>query len=144
MTKSSERAFTKELLQDINVLLHLDSPKGDYRVEYYTSVTKNPDTGDETYTRTYRLRDLLRGNVSLEPWDKFDLHKQVDLVSNLMDLSGYQVSKAVKGWKVECPKCGSTISGKMWQTPPKTCRTNGCKHEIDPATVVELSALLAD
>lgn len=136
---NKETLNIRGLLKDINVLLHIESLQQDYRFEYYTSAVKDPETGKQQLTRSYRLRDLLRGNVTQEPWDKFDLDKQTGLVTNLLELSGYKVVKMVTGWKVKCPSCSHLMEGKIWEAAPKTCRAKGCKQKIDAEKVIDIT-----
>ena len=137
--KGGDSLNIREALEDINILLHVESPQEDYRFEYYTSAMKDPETGEQQLTRSYRLRDLQRGNASQEPWDKFDLDKQVGLVTNLLGLSGYKISKKSRGWKIKCSKCGHVMEGKIWELAPKTCRVKDCDQKIDPEEVVDIT-----
>lgn len=131
----------RRLLQNLDLLIVLDSPDNDYRFEYYTSPRKDGRTGEARLARTYRLIDLIRGAVTPEPWDTYDLDKQTTLVTNLMRFSHYRMTKVVSGWDVTCSVCGHMMHGKTWETVPKTCPnrdSNKCGAAIDEKQVVEL------
>ena len=137
---TSGQLETKELrnlLKDINVRLLLESPKQDFQFEYYTTSIKDPKTNKIRYTRTYRLKDLIRGNVTQEPWDKFNLDKQTGLVENLLNISEYRFVKAINGWTVKCPACGHITKGKIWENTPKTCRGAKCKYKVKAEDIIE-------
>lgn len=128
----------RKLLKDIKVKLLLESPKQDYQLEYYTTTIKDPNTDEIIrYIRTYRLNDLIRGNVTQEPWDTFDLDKQTGLVANLLTISEYRVVKAINGWTVKCPKCNFIMEGEIWKIPPKACLGSKCRHKIKADEIVE-------
>jgi len=86
----------QQLLKDINVKLLLESPTQDYQFEYYTRTIRDPITDKIIrYIRTYKLNDLIRGNVTQEPWDTFDLDRQTGYVTNLLT-NGTKLSPSVK------------------------------------------------
>jgi hypothetical protein len=124
------RAFLKNL----ELKLVLDSPNQDYRFEYYTTTTKDDKTGELRYMRTYRLMDQVRGGVTQEPWDSYDLEKQTNLVTNLIEFGRYKLSKLVAGWSIKCPSCGYLIRGKHWEPVPKQCTAPGspkCRQRFE-------------
>lgn len=127
----------QKLLKDIHIKLLLESPKEDFQFEYYTTTTKDPKTEETRYTRTYRLIDLIRGNVTQEPWDTFDLDKQTGLVDNLLKISEYRIAKIVNGWRVKCPECGHVTEGNIWESTPKACRGAKCKYKIKAEDITE-------
>ncbi len=128
------------LLQNYELKVILDSPERDYRFEYYTTTIKDANTNEPRYIRTYRLLDLIRGSITQEPWDRYDLDKQTTLVTNLIGFGGYQVSKVVTGWTVNCPTCGHLMRGKIWESVPRTCTGKGppkCRHKVTDDNVAE-------
>lgn len=127
----------RKLLKDIHIKLLLESPKHDFQFEYYTTTIKDPKTEKTSHSRTYRLNDLIRGNVTQEPWDKFDLDKQAGLVDNLLNISKYRVVKIVNGWTVKCPECGHITEGNIWENTPKTCRGAKCKYKVKAEDITE-------
>lgn len=131
----------RRLLEDLELKIVLDSPDDDYRFEYFTTSTKDRQTGEPRLTRTYRLLDLIRGGVTPEPWDTYDLDIQTTLVTNLMRCSRYRMTKIVCGWQVICPTCGYVMRGKNWESTPKTCMAESprkCRARIDEACIIEI------
>lgn len=130
------------LLKNQELKIVLDSPDGDYRFEYYTTTSKDSKTGEARYVRTYRLIDLLRGAVSVEPWDTYDLEKQTTLVTGLINFGRYKVSRVIAGWSIKCPSCGHVMTGKHWESVPKNCTASSsprCSHRLnDPHLVNEI------
>lgn len=126
----------RRLLENHELLLVLDSPDNDYRFEYFTTSVKDRITSVPKLCRTYRLLDLIRGGVTPEPWDAYDLERQTVLVTNLMRFSNYRMTKIVSGWKISCPSCGNDTTGKNWEAVPKNCRA--CKCRIESEWVHEL------
>lgn len=138
--KTHKQESIRALLEDHELKVVLDSPKNDYRFEYYTTASKDPTTNQNRFFRTYRVLDLLRGGMTPEPWDSFDLDKQTELVTNLIEFSGYRISKVVTGWVVKCPLCGLSTRGKIWESIPKICpgkRSRKCGQTFGPKDVVE-------
>lgn len=134
-----EGISVRDWLEDFRFKLEVESPKHDYRFEYTTSSLKDPKTGKAQLKRTYRLKDLVRGSSVQQPWDEFDLDKQAELVSGLLEISGYRIVKLIVGWKVECPECGNVMKGEIWEVRPRVCRAKGCKQEIAPEDIQELA-----
>lgn len=131
----------RHLLENLERKLVLNSPDDDYRFEYFTTSIKVRQAGEPRLTRTYRLLDLVRGGVTPEPWDTYDLEEQTTLVTNLMRFSRYRMVKIVCGWEVICPACGHTMRGKNWESTPKTCTAElprKCRARIDDKCVVEI------
>lgn len=129
------------LLENFDLQISLNSPSEEYRLEYSTVSDKDRVTGETRLTRTYRLIDLVRGGVTSEPWDRYDQDKQASMVANLVNFSGYRVSKVVSGWKATCPGCGHIMVGKIWELPPKTCKAKSprkCRAAIDGTNVEEI------
>ncbi len=128
---NAESEKVRDLLQNHELKVVLDSPEGDYRFEYYTS---------PRHIRTYRLIDLIRGGITQEPWDSYDLTKQAILVTNLIELGDYRISKVVIGWTVKCPACGHVMRGKIWESVPTICAGKGppkCRRKISDDNIVE-------
>lgn len=141
LTDAPDENAVRQLLENLELKIFLDSPGGDYRFEYFTLSIKNSQTGEPRQTRTYRLLDLVRGGVTPEPWGTYDLKKQTTLVTKLMRLNRYRMAKIVCGWEVICPACGHTIRGKNWESTPKTCTAElprKCRARIDYKCVVEI------
>ena len=129
------------LLRDPELKVVLDAPEGDYRIEYYATASKNAGSGVARPVRAYRLVDRIRGGVTQEPWDRFDLDKQTALATHLMAFGGYRLSKVVAGWKVKCPACGHTSRGKIWEAVPAGCVGKGppkCRYRLAAADVAEV------
>jgi hypothetical protein len=139
-TDAFDRAHIRSLLENIEVKIVLDSPKNDYRFEYFTASIKDRDTGEARLNRTYRLLDLVRGGIVSEPWDVYSLESQATVVANLIKFSQYRITKLVSGWKIVCPSCGHIVQGKIWQTMPKKCIAQHpkCSAAIDEQTATEL------
>lgn len=130
----------RTLLKNHELKVVLDSPDKDYRFEYYTTTSKDKQTGELRYVRTYRLRDLLRRSVTEEPWDIYDLDKQTMLVTGLLEYSHYRIAKIVAGWTMKCPSCGEIMRGKIWEDAPKACTGQGsvkCRQRFDDDHLVE-------
>lgn len=141
LTDAPDENAVRQLLENLELKICLDSPDDDYRFEYFTTSIKDRQTGEPRQTRTYRLFDLVRGGVTPEPWDTYDLEKQTTLVTNLMRFSRYRMAKIVCGWEVICPACGHTIRGKNWESTPKACTAElpkKCRARIDDKCVVEI------
>jgi len=140
MTEHNEESEkVRGLLQNHELKVILDSPGGDYRFEYYTTI-KDANINDLRHIRTYRLLDLVRGSITAEPWDRYDLDKQTTLVTNLIGFGGYRISKVVTGWMVKCPACGHLMRGKIWESVPTTCAGKGppkCRRKITDDNIVE-------
>ncbi len=127
-------------LKNHELMLVLDSPNQDYRFEYYTTTIKDNETGELRYMRTYRLLDLVRGGVTQEPWDSYNLEKQANLVTGLIEFSHYKLSKIVAGWRIKCPSCGYLILGKNWEPLPKKCTAPSspkCRQQFENNEIVE-------
>lgn len=130
----------RRLLENLELKIVLDSPDNDYRFEYFTTSIKDRETGEPRLARTYRLLDLIRGGITAEPWDTYDLDKQTMLVTNLMRFSCYRVTKIICGWKVICPACGHVMRGKNWESSSQTCMAEPpkkCRARIDDKCIVE-------
>ncbi len=141
MTEHNEESEkVRRLLQNHELKVILDSPRSDYRFEYYTTTVKDVGINESRRIRTYRLLDLIRGGITPEPWDSYDLDKQTTLVTNLIECGGYRISKVVAGWTVKCPACGHLMQGKIWESVPTTCGGKGppkCRHKITDENIVE-------
>ena len=141
MTEHNEESEkVRRLLQNHELKVILDSPRSDYRFEYYTTMVKAAGTNESRRIRTYRLLDLIRGGITPEPWDSYDLDKQTTLVANLIECGGYRISKVVTGWTVKCPACGHLMQGNIWESVPTTCGGKGppkCRHKITDENIVE-------
>lgn len=122
------------LLENLDLKLILDSPDGAYRFEYFTALSKNRDDNCEVKTRKYRLIDLVRGTVTPDPWDAFNLETQARLLPGLINWSRYQLT-IVTGWKVKCPACGEVTVGKHWKSPPKACASTNCDGKFERGLV---------
>lgn len=141
LTNAPDASDVRRLLDNLELKFVLDSPNDDYRFEYFTTSIKDRTTGDQRLTRTYRLFDLVRGGVTPEPWDAYDVEKQTTLVTNLMRFGHYRMSKVVCGWEVVCPVCGCLMRGKNWESFPKTCTAEPqikCRAKIDEKSIVEI------
>ena len=140
LTDAHDASTVRRLLENLELKIVLDSPDNDYRFEYFTTSIKDRQTGEPRLTRTYRLLDLIRGGVTPEPWDTYDLDKQTTLVTNLMRFSRYRIAKIVCGWEVICPVCGHIMRGKNWESSPKTCKTEPpkkCRARIEDKCIAE-------
>jgi hypothetical protein len=140
-TDAPDVLTVRRLLENLELKIVLDSPNNDYRFEYFTTSIKDRQTEELRLTRTYRLLDLIRGGVTPEPWDTYDLDKQASLVTNLMRFSRYRMTKIVCGWEAICPVCGYVMSGKIWESIPKTCRNESprkCRTRIDDEGIKEI------
>lgn len=73
LTEAPDASTVRRLLENLELKIVLDSPDDDYRFEYFTTSIKDRETGEPRLTRTYRLLDLIRGGVTPEPWDTYDL-----------------------------------------------------------------------
>lgn len=136
--KESEKV--RAFLQNLELKVILDSPRRDYRFEYYTTTIKDASINEPRHIRTYRLLDLIRGSITPEPWDSYELDKQTTLVTNLIECGGYRISKVVTGWRVKCPVCGHLMKGKIWESVPTTCTGKGppkCRRKITDDDIVE-------
>ena len=141
LTNAPDASTVRRLLENLELNIVLDSPDDDYRFEYFTTSMKDRQTGEPRLTRTYRLLDLIRGGVTPEPWDTYDLDKQTTLITNLMKFSRYRMAKIVCGWEVICPACGHVMRGKNWESIPKTCMAESprkCRARIDDKCIVEI------
>jgi hypothetical protein len=136
MSDAYDEQAVRRLLENHELFLVLDSPDNDYRFEYFTTALKDRVTGIPKLNRTYRLIDLIRGGITSEPWDIYNLEKQVVLVTNLMRFSNYRMTKIVSGWTVVCASCGSATTGKHWDSTAKNCPA--CKSKLNPELVQEL------
>jgi hypothetical protein len=130
----------RALLKNLELKIVLDSPDQKYRFEYYTTTSKDEDTGELDRKRTYRLLDLGGGRVIPEPWDSYDFEKQTTLVTNLIEFARYKISRIVTGWSIKCPSCGHIVRGKHWETAPKSCPASGtrkCQQRLDSSGIIE-------
>lgn len=128
------------LLADFDFRLVLDSPNGEYRFEYFTVLSK-PDTEQEVKIRKYRLHDKMRGTVTLDPWDGYNLETQARILQGLIEWSHYRLI-IITGWKVTCSVCGHLMDGKPWQIPPTVCTSKNhprCNNKIKKNLVEEVS-----
>ena len=131
----------RALLGNHELKVVLDSPEDDYRFEYYTTIVKDRKSGNGRHVRTYRLIDLRKGGATPEPWDVYDIEKQTGLVTNLIDVGRYRISRIVAGWTIKCPSCGKVMQGKIWDAVPKTCSGHGsqkCRQKLDDSLVEEI------
>ena len=141
LTDAPDENTVRHLLENLELKIVLDSPDEDYRLEYFTTSTRDRQAGEPLLTRTYRLHDLKRGGITPEPWDSYDLEKQTAVVTKLIRLSRYRVANIVSGWAIICPACGHAIRGKNWESPPKTCTAvtpRKCPAKIDDTCLVEI------
>lgn len=140
-TNTPDAHTVRHLLENIELKIVLDSPGNDYRFEYFTTSIKDRQTAEPRLTRTYQLLDLIRGGVTPEPWDTYDLDKQTILVTSLMRFSHYRMAKIVGGWKIICPVCGHVMRGKIWESIPKICKAKSprkCRTRIDDERIDEI------
>ncbi len=145
LTDTPDVYAIRRLLENTELKIVLDSPENNYRIEYFTTSVKDRGTGESHRTRTYRLLDLIRGGVTPEPWDTFDVDKQVTLVANLMRVSRYRITKVICGWEATCPVCGHNMRGKIWDSVPKSCPAQNprkCRTTIGDESISEV--LFAD
>lgn len=136
-----ETNVVRELLNNLELKIILDSPINDYRFEYFTNQIKNSDSGMYQLIRTYQLTDLIRGGITSEPWDTFDFEKQISLVTNLVNFGNYRIVKVISGWIVNCPTCNHIMQGKIWQKPPKKCQTKNphrCPSPLSNSDITEI------
>jgi hypothetical protein len=132
--------YFRELLQNLDLKLILDSPKDEYRFEYYTVATKEVGTSVETKTRKYRLLDQVRGTITVEPWNAFSLERHAEILSGLIRWSHYRLKVSV-GWQIQCPSCDQVVTGKPWQLPSKSCTSKHlvrCLQKFDDTLVSEV------
>lgn len=132
--------YFRELLANHDLKLILDSPNDEFRFEYYTVAVKGSGSAIETKVRKYRLLDLARGTITVEPWDAFNLERHADILRGLTSWSRYKL-KVSEGWKIQCPSCNGVISGKSWQVPPKSCASKHlgrCLQKFDDTLVSEV------
>ncbi len=130
-----------QLLKNTDLKIILDSPENDYRLEYFTTFTKDRETGEPCLARTYRLKDLVRGGITSEPWDTFNHDKQVTLITNLINFGNYRIIKVISGLEIKCPACNQTMQIKNWEAIPKRCGANNqkkCFSSIDSSNVTEI------
>ena len=140
VTGGKEATNARALLGTLHLKVILDSPRDDYRFEYYTTAIKTPNTTSTRLSRTYRLLDLIRGRTVQEPWGAYKLEEQTTLVTNLIRFSGYRISKVVSGWVVKCPACGHVMRGKHWEPVPRSCAGRArpkCRHRFTDQDVLE-------
>ncbi|SMG36531.1 hypothetical protein [Paraburkholderia susongensis] len=131
----------RKLLTNPDLKIVLDSPGNEYRFEYFTTSTKDRISGEPRLTRTYRLIDLVRGGITPEPWETYDIDKQTVTIANLIKFSGYRMTKIISGWQVTCPACGHVTRGKTWESIPKKCTalaSKKCRSAIDDMNAIEL------
>lgn len=134
----------RELLDDFDAKLILDSPNEEYRFEYYTVCVKDAENPQGIKIRKYRLLDRVRGTVTPEPWDAFDVERHAEILRGLTAWSEYRL-KVSRGWEVTCTSCGHLMTGKTWQVAPKTCASKNrpkCKQPVKDADVVDLYSAL--
>jgi hypothetical protein len=132
--------YYRKLLENLDLKLVLDSPNNEYRFEYYTSCSKDQGTGIETKSRKYRLLDQVRGTVTPEPWDAFNIESHARILRGLTNWSQYRLT-LVSGWEVQCSSCGHVMSGKAWQPLPRSCTANHhprCKQKIDESLATDV------
>src|SRR5690348_8759569 len=108
----------RDLLKNRELKIILESPDKDYRFEYYTSSIKEEPDALPRLNRSYRLIDLTRGSVTPNPWDNYDIDKQVNLIQNLIQFSNYKIVEVISGWQGTCSNCGNTSSWKIWEKIP--------------------------
>ncbi len=135
LTDAPDLHTVRRLLENTDLKIVLDSPGNDYRIEYSTTSIK------DRKIRTYRLLDLVRGGITPEPWDTFDLDKQATLVTNLISFSRYHITNVFCGWQVTCPACGHIMRGKIWQAVPRICAAKSprkCRVQIDDKSISEV------
>ena len=136
----------RELLQNFDLKLILDSPNEEYRFEYYTVVTKETGSSVETKTRKYRLLDQARGTVTVEPWDAFNLDRHAEILRGLTSWSRYKLKVSV-GWEIQCPTCNGVVSGKPWESRAKSCSSKHlvrCLQKFDDTLVSEVYLLIPE
>lgn len=123
-----EHDAVAEALGDIERRVERHSPADDYAIHYYTTSMRDARSGEQRLVRSYRLLDLARNTQTPECWGAFELHKQADIVVGLLRFANYRVERMVNGWVATCPSCQSVTRGKIWEMPPKSCRsTPRCK-----------------
>jgi len=141
LTETPDAHAVRHLLENLELKIVLDSLDNDYRFEYFTTSIKDRQTGEPRLTRSYRLFDLIRGGVTPEPWDTYDLDRQTTLVTNLMRFGHYRMTKIICGWEVICPVCGHVMRGKIWESTPKTCMAESpikCRTRFDDESINEI------
>ena len=141
MHKTTDTHTINQLLKNIELKIVLDSPENDYRLEYFTTLTKDRDTGEPCLARTYRLKDLVRGGNTTEPWDTFNHDKQVTLITNLINFSHYRIIKVICGFEIKCPVCNKIMRIKTWESIPKRCGAKNpkkCLAAIDSSNITEI------
>lgn len=137
-----ESAFTyfRELLENHDLNIILDSPSNEYQVQYYVGYAKDHRSKNEVKIRKHRLLDKARGTVTPEPWDTFNLDGHVRIIRALIHWNRYRLT-LISGWRVRCPRCSHQMTGEPWKPLPKQC-TSGtrprCKQAIEEDLVTSI------
>jgi hypothetical protein len=122
------------LLEDTDIEFELESPDKKFLFIYSTRIIPKKIQNPTTFERTYWLEQVGAGDDVVDPWDPFELSKQIILATNLIQYSGYVIRGVFNGWKVTCPVCSQSMVGKIWRTIPKNCKlikkTKGCRYEF--------------
>lgn len=111
------------LLKEPDIEFELESDNKQYVFVYSTRIVAKDIFNPTQFERTYWLEQTGAGGTLVEPWDAFDLIKQIALAQNLVRFAGYKVRGVFNGWKIVCPKCGNSIIGKIWRNSPKDCKS---------------------
>jgi hypothetical protein len=111
------------LLKDPDIEFELESDNKQYVFVYSTRIVAKDIDNPTQFERTYWLEQAGAGGTLVEPWDAFDVTKQTTLAQNLVRFAGYRVRGVFNGWKVVCPRCGNSMTGKIWRNSPKDCKS---------------------
>lgn len=141
MHNTTDTHTISQLLKNTDLKIILDSPENDYRLEYFTTFAKDKETGEHCLARTYRLKDLVRGGITSEPWDTFNHDRQVTLITNLINFGNYRIIKVICGLEIKCSACNQTMRIKTWESIPKRCggrNPEKCESPIDSSNITEV------
>ena len=123
------RERIQALLENKDLEVHFKSPTGDYGVVYSTSIVAKEIAEPTALYRTYWMVDNKIGSEVTSPWDDYVHAKQIDLATNLIKFSNYEVIAIYDGWTQTCKKCNTVENGKVWRNITSKCEVlvNGKK-----------------
>lgn len=136
-----DTATIRYLLENKKLKIIIDSPDNAYCFVYFSTISIDRLTKKRRLVRSYQLIDRVRGQLTSEPWGDYHLDKQTILVTNLINLSGYQIAKISVGWRAACSLCGRVTRRGHWQNAPSKCEPkpkNNCHALFNPADIDEV------
>ena len=111
----------QELLSNPNIELELRSPDKRYEIIYSTNIVAKENRSPSNFQRNYYLHDTISNSDVASFWDTYVEASHVKILSNMVKIAKYTVTRISIGWEIICPRCSAKFSDSIWRNSPKSC-----------------------